>query len=271
MKKDKKEKKGKKGKTWLIILLVILGIILIAVAAIVIIANRNLKEINALVDETVAKVSEGRTVTEVDAGDYSDMTAYGILKFHVTQYDIENFGNLSVMTANAGIMQMTTVVLSPFNKDLPLFSCDFMYILASRTAYVEFYDLVAEKDDTYMSWIDRYEELNTKYSALEDTVPTPAWYDSFKTAGVYKTGSTGDDAAIRDLLVDALSVYFEQADAYPLLSDSEKPAKIDRIKAYSDRLIDEGGVSTSFLKQSFGEEMLRDFFDKVFFGTEKYR
>ena len=254
-----------------IILLIILCLILIVAAVIAIPAKKNVDEINALVDETLAKVADGRTVTETDVGEYSDMTAYGILKFHVKQYDIEDFGNLSVMTANAGVMQMTTVILSPFEKDLPLFSCDFMYMLTGRTAYVEFYDLVADMDETYMSWIDRYKALNTKYADLEDTVPTPAWYDTLKTAGVYKKGSTGDDESIRALLVDALGVYFEQADTYSLLSDEAKAEKIDRVKAYSDRLIDEGGVSTSFLKKSFGEEKLRDFFDKVFFGTERYR
>lgn len=52
---------------------------------------------NACVDETLELVGKDHKVTEVPAGKYSEMTVYGIMKFHVKQYDIENLGNLSVM------------------------------------------------------------------------------------------------------------------------------------------------------------------------------
>lgn len=260
----------KKMKIFLIVLGAILAVIAAVVIIIAVLAGKNVKQMNACVDDVIAKISESHEMTETDAGEYAEMSAYGILHFHVKQYDIKDLGNLSVMTVNAGVMQMATIVFSPYAKDLPLLSCDYMYMLGTRKAYVEFYDLVEEKTDTYMSYMDRYEALRGKYE-LTDTEASPGWYDYLITVAIYKSAGTKDDEAIRSLLVDAVTIYLEEADAFELLPTEGRAAKIDRTKTYSDRLIDEGGVSTSFFSQALGEDVTRDFFDKVFFGTERYR
>ena len=46
---------------------------------------------------------------------------------------------------------------------------------------------------------------------------------------------------------------------------------LDVTQEYSDGLIDKGGVSTDVFKKELGEAKTRDFFNKVFFGTELYR
>ena len=43
------------------------------------------------------------------------------------------------------------------------------------------------------------------------------------------------------------------------------------MKDYSDRLIDEGGVSTDLFTQAIGPENTRRFFDEVFFGPACYK
>ncbi len=137
-----------------IFLLSILGLLVLIALVVAIFAKKNAGQMNACVDETIQRISVGHTLTETQNDTYSEMHAYGILTFHVKQYDIENVGNLSVMTVNAGVMQMATVVFSPFEKDLPLMSCDYMYMLSNRKAYIELYDLVKEKDDIYLSWME---------------------------------------------------------------------------------------------------------------------
>ncbi len=254
-----------------IVLLVLLGLILAAVAVISVFASKNVKEMNACVEETIAAVAKDHKLTEVDSGEFSEMKLFGILKFHIKQYDVEDFGNLSVMTVNAGVMQMATFVFSPFEKDLPLLSCDYMYMLSTRKAYVEFYDLVAEKNHVYMAWMDRYEDLRTKYADLSDSNAASGWYDEFITVAIYKDATNKEDARIRGLLNDAVTTYMKQTGTYRLLEESEVPAKVARIKAYSDRLIDEGGISTSFFVSVLGEDTTRAFFDQVFFGTAHYQ
>ena len=265
----KKKKKGKK--IMKIILLSILGIILIIAAVIIIFSKKNVGQMDACVDETITRISEKYKLTPIDAGEYSEMSAYGILKFHVSQYEVENIGNLSVMTVNAGVMQMATIVLSPYEKNLPLMSCDYMYMLSTRKAYIEFYDLVSEKDEGYLSWMERYKEEAKKYEDIKSVSASSGWYDYLITTAIYKSAGTKDDEKLRLLLGDEIDTYLSQASSYGKLTDEEKAAKAAKIKEYSDRLIDEGGVSTSFFKKALGEEKTRAFFDKVFFGSEKYR
>lgn len=248
------------------ILLGLLALILVAVGGVSVIAGKNAKAMNSCLDAALQKASEGHTITEMDAGEYSQMRLYGVMNFHVKQYKIEELGNLSVMTVNVGLMQMATLVFSPFEKDLPLLSCDYMYILGNRKAYLEFYDL-AEKDDTYMAWIEKFNAIPDTYSDIPETTASSAWYDDLLTADCYKAGKTKDDEQLKALLVDTVSAYMEMADAYPLLADDKIPEKKARIKEYSDRLVDEGGISTSFFKKAIGPDATKAFFDQVFFGT----
>lgn len=269
---EKSTKKKKKGKKIMkIILLSVLGIIAIIAVTIIIFAKKNVKQMNACVDETITRIAEKYKLTQIDAGEYSEMSAYGILKFHVKQYEIEDIGNLSVMTVNAGVMQMATIVFSPYEKDLPLMSCDYMYMLSTRKAYIEFYDLVTEKDDEYLSWMTRYKDEAKKYDDIESVSASSGWYDYLITTAIYKSAGTKDDEKLRLLLGDEMDIYLSQASSYEKLTDEETEKKAGMIKEYSDRLIDEGGVSTSFFKKALGEDKTRGFFDQVFFGSEKYR
>lgn len=230
----------------------------------------NVNAMKACVQKTLALVSKGHEITSVPAGKYEKMTAYGIMKFHVKQYAIKDLGNLSVMTMNAALMQMATIVFSPMEKNLPLLSIDYMYILGNRKAYIELYDLVKEKDAAYMDWLEKYDSVKKSYSNLEDTTATPAWYAPLLTVTTYKAGKKKDDDRLIALLLDIVKVYLAQADSYSLMGAPEKAEKVQMIKEYSDRLISEGGISTDFFKKALGEDVTRDFFDQVFFGTEKY-
>ena len=49
-----------------------------------------------------------------------------------------------------GFMQMVSYIITPFKKDMPMLSMDFMYILGNRKAYAEFYDFTP--DTTASEW-----------------------------------------------------------------------------------------------------------------------
>lgn len=232
-------------------------------------ASRNSRAMRECLDETVERVRSRYTLRELDAGEYAEMKAFGLMKFRVKQYEVEGLGNLSVMSVNVGVMQMATLVLTPTEKELPLLSCDYMYMLSNRKAYIELYDLVKEKNAAYMAWMERYDAARKAYSDLSDTAASPGWYDDLLTVGTYKLGSPKDDRRIKGLLLDTVAVYLDHADACPVLTGAERAGKIARLKAYSDRLIDEGGISTDFFCKALGADTTRDFFDKVFFGTQR--
>ena len=253
---------------------IILGIIaaIIVVLAIVVsnIANTNIKAMNDAVDTVVSELKENFTVTPVDVGDYKTMKIYGIMNFDVEQYDIEGIGNLSIMRMNAlGLMQMSTVVITPQDKNLPLLSADYMYILSNRKAYLEFYDVVAEKDDAYNALLTALTDAKNKYAHLEDIQASEAWYADLLTVTTYKAGKPESDEDLKGLLIDSLEVYMSHAKQLPALTEEEKAEKLDITVAYTDGLIEKGGISTDVFKKELGPEETKNFFDNIFFGTAK--
>ena len=225
---------------------------------------------NDCYEKTLTTLKSLLPMTEVDAKEYRRVKLSALIKFDIEQYKIEDFGNVCVMRYNLGIMKMLTVVLTPMLKDLPLLSLDFMIIGGTRKFYAEFYDLTHNQDDTYKSWITRYNEIIAKYSSLTDFSATIAWYENLLTSKAYKTFKADKDEDFMKLYDELLRKYAEQIKEYPKLSDDKKAEKVKMIKEYSDRLIDEGGAATNMFKKKIGPDKTRDFFDKVFFGTNNY-
>lgn len=266
MKNQGESRKGKKNILKLV-LGIIAGVILLLVILVALIAKKNVKAMNHCVDSVLEELRKHYTVTPRDAGEYKEMKIYGIMKFRVEQYDIEELGNLSIMRVNMGVMQMATVVITPKDKNLPLLSADYMYILSNRKSYLEFYDVVKAKDEQYNQLLSALSKVQEKYRDLEDLTPSKAWYEHLLTVTTYKTGRSGADAALESLLTDSVRVYLEQSKAFPVLTESEQAEKRQITLAYTDGLIEKGGISTDVFKKALGEEKTKKFFDDVFFGT----
>ncbi len=265
METKKKCKKGKK--IFLTIIGVILAIILVLVLAVSVIAKNNVKAMDHCVESVLTELTHNFTVTPLDPGEYEEMTISGIMKFRVEQYDIEGVGNLSIMRVNMGVMQMATVVITPQDRNLPLLSADYMYILSNRKAYLEFYDVVAQKDDAYLELLGALEQAQIGYDHLENIETTPAWYAHLLTVTSYKGGNKDADPDLENMLLDSLRVYMDYGKTLPLLTQEQREEKLAITVEYTDGLIEKGGISTDVFKNALGNEETKRFFDLVFFGT----
>lgn len=251
----------------LIVLVIIAAIIIILAIVIAIFASMNKKAMNKCIDSALDAIRENHTLTEIVNEDYKTIKLNAFMKFDVDQYRIEDVGNLSVMKVNMGIMQMATFVITPKNKDVPLLSADYMYIMPTRKSYLELYDVVVDNDDTYNEHLEAFKEANAKYDDLEDTPHEEAWFTKLITVCEYKKTGISDDDRTAAMLIDNVKLLLEMSDEYPALAPEKAEAKRKIVQEYSDRLIAEGGVSTTMFKKYLGEEVTKDFFDKVFFGT----
>ena len=264
---DKKQKKKKRRKRMLITFGIILAIILALAIAVYVISNMNMKAMNQSIDSVMDELRENYTVTPLDAGEYGEIKLYGIMKFKVEQYDIEELGNLSVMRINMGVMQMSSVVITPKDKNLPLMSADYIYLLTNRKAYLEFYDLVKEKDDTYNTLLTNLSDIQKKYDYLNNLEVSPAWYEHLLSVASYKACNMNSDKDIETMLLDSLDAYIQHSKQIPLLSEEEKQEKLTLTVNYTDGLITNGGISTDVFKSALGPDITKKFFDNVFFGT----
>ncbi len=250
-----------------IIVGIILVIILVLIMIVVVNANQNVKAMNSCVDAVLSELEQNYTVTPCNVGEYEKLKMYGIIKFHVEQYDIEELGNLSIMRVNMGVMQMATVVITPQDKNMPLLSADYMYILSNRKSYLEFYDVVKEKDDPYNQLLSALSQVQSTYDHLKNIETSPAWYEHLLTITSYKGGTPDDDKDLEGMLVDSLKVYLAHAKQLPLLSETDRADKLAITVEYTDGLIEKGGISTDVFKDQLGAEETKKFFDNVFFGT----
>ena len=254
------------------ILLVLLLIIGALVAFIGINGSRNMKVMNRTLDSGMNALSESAKVTPVDAGNYKQIKMYGLMKFDVSQYDIENTGNLSIMKVNMGFMQMVSFIITPYEKDMPMLSMDYMYILGNRKAYTEFYDLTKDSSsENYSRILDKLKEFQGRYGDLDDIQTDPAWYDDLLTVACHKSAARDNDEKVEEMFCDAIGTYIKTANENNDLSDNDRAAKLEITQKYCDDLVKNGGVSTDVFKKQLGEDKTKDFFDKVLFGTEKYR
>lgn len=266
MEKEKKKKKLPK------VLGIIAFIILILALIIVKNASHNMKEMRASLDDGLSIVRSAYEVTPADAGEFSEIKIYGLMKFHVKQYDVKGLGNLSVMTVNMGFMQMSSFVITPYEKDVPMLSMDFMYIMGQRKTYTEYYDLTADKNaPAYKAVLDALRDMTDKYSDIEDLQTEPAWYDDLMTVSMHKKPSKNNRSKVGDIFSDSISAYITASKDAELLSDEDKAKKLEITQSYCDDLIQKGGVSTDVFKKELGEDKTKEFFDKVFFGTEPAR
>jgi hypothetical protein len=145
-----------------------------------------------------------------------------------------------------------------------------MYILGNRKIYLEFYDLVENKDDNYTTLLSELQSTIEKFASLENIEASEAWYDSLLTVTTYKSGKIKDDETFSSLLTDNLQVYLDSAKSFPLLDEIQKSTKKEITVDYTNGLIEKGGIPTNIFKKSLGEENTRNFFDNIFFGSSNY-
>ncbi len=266
-----KKKQKKKKHILRNILIIILALILLLVIYVSVNANRNVKEMNKCAEAALSDIKSNYTLTPVDCSEFEDLTVYGFMKFTINEYDAEGLGNVCLMRANGGIMQMLTLTITPAKVDMPLLSVDYMYMLGNRTAYVEIYDLNIGDSEIRTQTVEKLKALDSDFIYLTDTVPSSAWYDSIRTAGSYKKVTSAEDEALLTMLESYLGTYLTGAKEIELLPTDKIPEKLDAMEAYTHRLITEGGISTDVFKKELGEEQTYRFFDNVFFGTGNYR
>ena len=261
--------KKKKLPYVLLVIVVVIG----AVAALICVnASKNMKVMNDTVDAGLQTLSECAEITPLDAGEYEQIKIYGLMKFDVSQYEVKDLGNLSVMKVNMGFMQMVSFVITPYEKNMPLLSMDFMYMFGKRKSYAEFYDLVEDTSSPeYTIVLDAIRGFEAGYADMENIETEPAWYDDLLTVAMHKAGKRNDDDRIKGMFCDAISTYMNSANELEKLDDTAKKKKLEITQEYSDNLISKGGVSTDVFKKALGEETTKDFFDKVFFGTELHK
>ena len=104
------------------------------------------------------------TLRKVQIGEYEQIQKNG-MRFQIHVYQIEGIGRLAIVSAKGmlGLMKMETFILSPYEKDAPLFSMDKISVKGVQDTFLaEFYDTRLQETD--LSALDsvsaKYDDVN---------------------------------------------------------------------------------------------------------------
>lgn len=231
----------------------------------------NAKAIEKEISDGLNIINKNYKLNQLDCGSFCSLKIQNMM-YNIKQYEIVEVGNLLVMESKDSMeLQMLSFVITPYYKNLPLFSSDYLFIKEKRNFLIEYYDLVKEKDPQYKEYTDKLQAIKDKYSYLPDMKLKECWYDALKTVCIAKKTSVAQDNEMFSIFNENLHTFIEKEQETDILSDSDRRAKWEMTKDYVNKLIDIEGVSTNVFKNSIGAESTRRFFHEVFFGTERFR
>ena len=199
-------------------------------------------------------------LSQVDVGDMSILKANG-MTFSIQAYKAEGLGHVSVMRAKGffGLMKMDTLIINPYDMDLPLYSYDRILAAGNDTLIVELYDTVVG------SYADQHlEAVKAKYEDLAERDPGEHWYDDIKlVSSISKKGKKAQSSEFDELTLRHFEAYLSNGGK--VTDYAKKQAKA---AYYVNGLLEKGGPSTDVFKKSLGEDVTTTLFRKILFGTD---
>lgn len=234
--------------------------------------NQNIEMIEKRLEDGLALLRRYYDVKECSVDPALANPVIGGRPHHAKRYDISGVGNLLVMSVTeAEENQLSSFVIMPYYKNLPLFSTDYVYSGDKRFFLLEIYDLSVEHDGAFNAGIDAFRGFGDVLSDMPDIPTRPAWYDDIRPVCFAKAPSKEQDELAIRRFTEFLEMFEKMEQSMSLLTGDVLQEKWEKNKAYADRLIDEGGVSTDLFTAALGAENTRRFFHEVFFGADCYR
>ena len=202
-------------------------------------------------------------LTELPCGEYAKMKVSG-MTFRICRFHAEGLGSVSEMVASGffGLMKMDTLIITPTEKDMPLFSYDRVHAIGNDTLIFELYNTLLGETD--LSALEQVKE-DAKY--LPDHDLGAHWYDSIKLpVSLSKKGKKKDTPGFDATVIHYLAKYLQTAQAAAVC---EAAPKREKASVYVEGLLTNGGPSTDVFKKAIGEEKTAELFRKYLFATHE--
>ena len=185
------------------------------------------------------------------------------MTFHIRSFTAPGLGHVSEMTASGffGLMKMDTLIITPTDVDMPIFSYDRVLAMGNDTLIFELYDTLLDRTD--LSALDM---VKKSAAHLPDHDLGSHWYDSIKLPqSLSKKGKKKDSAAFDQAASDYFDAYLRAAQSAVACAAEPKRQKAS---IYVEGLLSNGGPSTDVFKKGIGEEKTTKLFRTTLFATE---
>ena len=246
-------------------IIIVLISALLAYVGFTVISNK--VNMNTIVNNGLSIVKNKFGVEPLAIGEFETIKMYKILPFKSKAYYVEDLGVMPILAMNAGIMQIITININPYEKDLPQLTIDFVIKLNQRLIIIEIFELMLNKEDEkYKNFLKKIEEITEKYKDIKDAKIEQNWFFDYTSKVINKKCYIFSEKKMLNLYKEVIEAYIEYEKDAPKLSDSDKKKKINVIKNFSEKLVEKGGISTDVFKKTIGEKKTLELFEKVIFG-----
>lgn len=214
-----------------------------------------------MMDQLLEMINAYYDLREQDTNTYKDAELNGI-PLIIKSYDVVNFGSVSILSSNSIMMNLDTLILNPFSKDMPLFSYDRIKAFQTDTLFIELYDTLLDKS---MNKVVN-EELNKikkKYQDINELEHKDNWYDFIRLdASISKKVELNQSNLFDELTKEYLKTYLFISKNLCSCNEELKKAKA---KEYTDGLLENGGPSTDAFIKAKGKEYTEKLYREVLF------
>ena len=204
------------------------------------------------------------TLTPEDIGGDAHLSRKG-MTFETQSYTVEGLGHLCVLNMKAmlGLMKMETVVLSVFDRDVPLVNLDWISAFGKETQLNELYD--TQIAPYPQEKLDEFSRIKEADSELTDYVSAPSWYDGIKyDCSYHKTGKK-----ISQRLSSAAAEYIAAfADQLKDADICDPEIKKEKIRDFACTLVQKGGPAVNQFTGLFGKETAERLILKHMYGVK---
>lgn len=195
--------------------------------------------------------------------------------YKTSQYNIKDIGNLFYMkSTNKDDFIMDTMIITPYYKQLPVFSTDYLYMLDKRNVLHELYDLVDEQyiTDTYKEYVKKFNNNLNKYDYVENKPPHNPWYEYLRSFYLAKLPTPQQDDDMYVAFEENMNLFLDMAESTPLIKTKEEyEKKWKQNKWFSDSLLEKAGIATQVFLDNVGQDFTNNFFEECFFAPGTYK
>lgn len=214
-----------------------------------------------MTEKMLEMIGEQYPLRERDAGEYAWTQVNG-MDITVRAFDAEGLGNVSAMHGELpGVMNMDTLIVNPFERDMPLISYDRIRAGGKDTLILELYDtFLGERPE-----MKELAALKEAYAYMHDYPAAPGWYDSVRCPESVMKTVTHEMTSRLDALKDSfVAEYLRLAGEAPAC---DRKAKKRAASAYTENLLKNGGYSTDIFLKAKGKAYTQVLFRQFLFGT----
>ena len=174
------------------------------------------------------------------------------MAFDTEAYTVEGIGHLCVlrMKAMLGLMKMETVVLSSFQRDMPLLNLDWVSAMGKETQIAELYDVQLQPCPA--EFLDAFQRISDRDADLQDYASGKEhWYDAILYPCSYHKTGKGVSGRLSAAAESCIRCFAEQLDAAPSCDPEAKRAKV---RTFAETLASRGGPAVDQMTKLFGKE-----------------